>query len=95
MMTSGQGRLRPAGEAPLVTSCGRRIAVKCLRLANPERPISRIALDVGPYQSGEPGLWAALTADEARDLAHRLLAQAALAEPAAHAKPDTPPSAHA
>ncbi|TLS43280.1 hypothetical protein FE633_26415 [Streptomyces montanus] len=74
-----------------MTSCGRRIAVKCLRLEISDRPINRIALDVGPDRSGEHGLWASLTASEARDLAHRLLAQAALAEPSAPAQPGTPP----
>ncbi|MER6529535.1 hypothetical protein [Streptomyces sp. NPDC001508] len=64
-----------------MTSCGRRIAVKCLRLASPEKPISRVTLDVGQDRDGEPGTWAALTADEARDLARLLLAHASLAEP--------------
>ncbi|RMB84285.1 hypothetical protein CTZ28_20320 [Streptomyces shenzhenensis] len=63
-----------------MTSCGRRIAVKCLRLASPEKPISRVTLDVGQDRGGEPGTWAALTADEARDLARLLLAQASRAE---------------
>lgn len=88
-MTPERGWLHPADEAQLVTSCGRRIAVQCLRLAASDRPISRVTLDVGPDQSGEPGVWASLTANEARDLAHRLLAQAAFAEPA---RPGAPPS---
>ncbi|WP_268867495.1 hypothetical protein [Streptomyces blattellae] len=36
---------------------------------------------MGRDQGGEPGVWASLTADEARDLARRLLAHAALAQP--------------
>ncbi|WP_432193164.1 hypothetical protein [Streptomyces sp. bgisy027] len=69
-----------SGDVSLVTACGRRIAVTCLRLASADRPISRVALDVGPDQSGEHGAWAALTAEEARDLAGRLMSQAELAE---------------
>ncbi|MFF4754435.1 hypothetical protein ACWD5R_25205 [Streptomyces sp. NPDC002514] len=64
----------------LVTCCGRRIAVKCFTLATPENPISRVTLDVGKDRDGEPGTWASLTADEARGLAHLLLAEAARAE---------------
>ncbi|WP_327691789.1 hypothetical protein OG870_34035 [Streptomyces sp. NBC_00461] len=63
-----------------MTTCGHRIAVRCLRLAPADRPITRITLDVGQDQGGEPGVWAALTADEARDLARLLLAHAGLAE---------------
>ncbi|MFI7413463.1 hypothetical protein ACIBU0_32795 [Streptomyces sp. NPDC049627] len=80
MTTAGEGRSRTAGDAALVTTCGRRIVVKCLRLAPADRPIGRVTLDVGPDRGGEPGVWAALTADEARDLAQHLLAHAALAE---------------
>lgn len=69
-----------AGGTSLVTSCGRRIAVRCLRLSPANPPISRVTLDVGRDQGGEPGVWAALTADEARDLAHLLLLHAGLAE---------------
>ncbi|MFD3731002.1 hypothetical protein [Streptomyces sp. NPDC058632] len=70
-----------AAETPsLVTACGRRIAVRCLRLAPADRPISRVTLDVGREQGGGPGTWAALTADEARDLARLLLLHAGLAE---------------
>ncbi|WP_329331784.1 hypothetical protein OG866_03020 [Streptomyces sp. NBC_00663] len=65
----------------LVTACGRKITVHGLRLSPAGRPIRRIALDVGRDQGGEPGVWAALTTDEARDLAHLLLAQADLTEP--------------
>lgn len=77
---TGQERPGTAEGASFVTSCGRRIAVKCLRLASPEKPISRVTLDVGQDRGGEPGTWAALTADEARDLARLLLAQASRAE---------------
>ncbi|MER5384624.1 hypothetical protein ABZZ47_01965 [Streptomyces sp. NPDC006465] len=84
MMASGQRRLQEsgAGELPLVTSCGRRIAVKELRLATRDRPIGRVTLDVGPDQGDEHGVWASLTPAEARELARRLLAHAALVEPA-------------
>jgi hypothetical protein len=80
MTTEGRDRNRPSDEPPLVTSCGRRIEVRCLRLAGPARPIARVTLDVGPDQGDEHGVWAALTIDEARELAHRLLAHAAVAD---------------
>ncbi|GAA2619244.1 hypothetical protein GCM10010307_01680 [Streptomyces vastus] len=54
--------------------------MRCLRLAPADRPITRVTLDVGQDQGGEPGVWAALTADEARDLARLLLAHAGLTE---------------
>lgn len=80
-MTTAERDGRPAAQdASLVTRCGRRIAVRCLRIAPADRPISRIALDVGRDQGGEPGVWAALTAEEARDLARLLLRHAGLAE---------------
>ncbi|MFJ5264709.1 hypothetical protein ACIQAC_30045 [Streptomyces sp. NPDC088387] len=78
---------RPRGSSTsLVTTCGRRIAVRCLRLAPADRPISRVTLDVGRGQGDEPGAWAALTADEARGLAHLLLRQAGVAESAAEGR---------
>ncbi|XUL85390.1 hypothetical protein ACQ86D_00710 [Streptomyces galilaeus] len=78
---------------PLVTSCGRRIDVKFLRLAAAtDRPISRIALAVGPVWSGEPGTWASLTMGEALDLARRLMTQVRVAETAGSARVDAPAS---
>lgn len=76
------GRVPPPGNgtAQLVTTCGRNIAVRRLRLAPAERHITRIALDVGRDRGGVPGVWAALTADEARDLARLLLLHADLAD---------------
>ncbi|MBC7273562.1 MAG: hypothetical protein H5T76_33510 [Streptomyces sp.] len=65
-----------AEDTSVVTRCGRTIAVRRLRLAVADRPIGRVALDVGQDQGGEPGTWAALTADEARDLARLLLLHA-------------------
>ncbi|MFF3611657.1 hypothetical protein [Streptomyces sp. NPDC002580] len=84
MVASGVRGVRAAGtdESPLVTSCGRRIAVKEMRLAALDRPIGRVTLDVGPDQGDEHGVWASLTPAEARELARRLLAHAALVEPA-------------
>ncbi|MER5396024.1 hypothetical protein [Streptomyces sp. NPDC002599] len=84
MTASGQRRLHAAGagELPLVTSCGRRISVKELRLPTPGRTIGRVTLDVGPDQGDEHGVWASLTPAEARELARRLLAHAAKVEPA-------------
>ncbi|MDG5806074.1 hypothetical protein P9869_26130 [Streptomyces ossamyceticus] len=79
MTAPGRERHSPGDQAPLVTSCGRRITVKCLTLTA-ARPITRVTLRVGPDQGDEPGVWAALTAEEARDLAHRLLTHAARAE---------------
>lgn len=80
MTGTGGERFHEIADSDLVTGCGRRIAVKCLRLTTAERPITRIALDVGRDRGGVPGAWAALTADEARGLAQLLLAQAAMAE---------------
>ncbi|MEU1921584.1 hypothetical protein [Streptomyces albogriseolus] len=80
MRTAGTERHPAGGGAGIVTTCGRRIAVRRLRLATADRPISRIALDVGPDRGGEPGTWAALTAGEARDLADLLLRHAGQAE---------------
>ncbi|MFD8733768.1 hypothetical protein ACFV06_02495 [Streptomyces sp. NPDC059618] len=84
MTASGQRRPRAAGagETPLVTSCGRTIYVKELRLPTPGRTIGRVTLDVGPDQGDEHGVWASLTPAEARELARRLLAHAAGVEPA-------------
>lgn len=80
MTTTGRDLPTAGGNPSLVTACGRRIAVRCLRLAPADRPISRVTLDVGQARGGEPGTWAALTADEARALAHLLLQHAGLAE---------------
>ncbi|MEV6015763.1 MULTISPECIES: hypothetical protein [unclassified Streptomyces] len=92
MTASGQRRLRAAeaGELPLVTSCGRTIYVKELRLPTPGRTIGRVTLDVGPDQGDEHGVWASLTPAEARELAHRLLAHAAGVEPAGPPDLETP-----
>lgn len=81
MAAAGHDRsVRATEDTSLVTTCGRRIAVRCLRLAPADRPITRITLDVGQEQGGEPGVWAALTADEARSLARLLLVHVGLAE---------------
>ncbi|MGY1455128.1 hypothetical protein [Streptomyces sp. SS8] len=93
MAETGRALPRPAGETPMVTSCDRRISVKCLRLPTADRPISRVTLDLGPGRDSTPGTWAALTTEEARELARRLLAQAALAEreaPRPSAAPGSP-----
>jgi hypothetical protein len=80
MTTTGRDPSRTAGVPPLVTACGRRITVRRLTLAPADRPITRVALDVGTDCGGEPGTWAALTVGEARRLARLLLAQADLAD---------------
>ncbi|MCI0385973.1 hypothetical protein [Streptomyces sp. CNQ085] len=102
VVETGRALPQPAGETPMVTSCDRRIAVRCLRLPTADRPISRVTLDLGPGRDSTPGTWAALTVPEARELARRLLLQAALADgevpplPGSSAGsgllPDTPPS---
>ncbi|MFP8940097.1 hypothetical protein ACLIYM_01480 [Streptomyces fenghuangensis] len=92
MAETGRALPRPAGETPMVTSCDRRIAVKCLRLPTAGRPISRVTLDLGPGRGSTPGTWAALTTEEARELARRLLAQAALADAEASRPPAAPGS---
>lgn len=80
MTTAERDRPLTSEDSCVVTTCGRRIAVRYLRLAPADRPIGRVTLDVGRDQGDEPGVWAALTADEARDLARLLLLQAGLAE---------------
>ena len=80
MATTGCDHPPAGGAEQLVTTCGRSIAVRRLRLALTGRSITRITLDVGRDQGDEPGVWAALTAGEARDLAHLLLLNADLAE---------------
>ncbi|WP_329562370.1 hypothetical protein [Kitasatospora sp. NBC_01266] len=70
----------PSRPQPLVTACGRRIEVGALRVVVPGRPIDRITLNVGPERGGRSKVWAGLSPAEARDLAHRLLAQVAHAE---------------
>ncbi|GGT01840.1 hypothetical protein GCM10010254_22700 [Streptomyces chromofuscus] len=85
MATADEDRLHTitrsgAEETPLVTTCGRRIEVRCLRFGRPDHPVDRIALAVGEDRGGEHGVWAALTPDEARGLARRLLQQADAAE---------------
>ncbi|MEU8690179.1 hypothetical protein [Streptomyces sp. NPDC048665] len=70
----------PVAESRLVTMCGRRIEVRRLRLGLADRPVSRIALDVGEDRGGVPGVWASLTPDEARGLARLLLRQAGATE---------------
>ncbi|MGW1003646.1 hypothetical protein [Streptomyces sp. NPDC002520] len=71
-----------------MTTCGRRIEVRGLRLGSPDRPVGRIALDVGADQGGVPGAWAALTADEARSLARLLLEQAGSSDHSAEPQRD-------
>lgn len=78
-----------SGGGSLVTTCGRRMSVRCLRLVPADRPIGRVTLDVGRDRGGEPGVWAALTADEARELARLLLRHADLAEQATEPGPDS------
>ncbi|MFF7645844.1 hypothetical protein [Streptomyces canus] len=80
MTTAGRDRPPTSEDNSVVTTCGRRIAVRCLRLTPAERPISRVTLDVGRDQGDVPGTWAALTTGEARDLARLLLLHAGLAE---------------
>lgn len=85
MASTGRDVSGTAGATELVTGCGRRIVVKCLRLVPEERPISRVTLDVGGHRDGGPGIWASLTATEARELARQLLDRADVAEPASGA----------
>ncbi|MEU6536948.1 hypothetical protein [Streptomyces sp. NPDC047000] len=80
MTTTGPLRSRTTDDPPLVTGCGRRIEVHCLRFRAPGHTIGRVALAVGQDQSGEPGMWAALTPDEARRLARLLLDHADTAQ---------------
>lgn len=80
MTTTGRDPSRTTDDPPLVTGCGRRVEVHCLRFVAPGHTIGRVALAVGQDQSGEPGMWAALTPDEARLLARLLLDHADTAQ---------------
>ena len=66
-----------ASQSVVRTSCGRELVVGRLRLDGLPHRTLRVTLDVGcqPYDRGE--VWMSLTAAEARQLAGRLLAQAA------------------
>ncbi len=55
MQQAGHDRTAAAEDASLVTTCGRRIAVRCLRLASADRPVSRIALDGPGRRTGSVG----------------------------------------
>ncbi|MFJ5775414.1 hypothetical protein [Streptomyces sp. NPDC093094] len=89
MTSTGRDAAGAAGATPLVTRCGRRIVVKCFRLLPEEQPISRVTLDVGGHRDGGPGVWASLTATEARELARQLIERADVAEHAAQAAAPT------
>ncbi|WP_354637290.1 OsmC family protein [Kitasatospora camelliae] len=65
---------------PLVTACGRRIDVGQLKVDGPAAWIGRVTLDVGPETGGTSRIWAGLSPAEARELAQRLLDQAARTE---------------
>lgn len=96
MAEKGRTHDRRADEASMLTSCDRRITVKCLRLPTSGRPISRVTLDLGPEDDGVPGTWTALTPREARELARRLVNQAAAADrDAAAVRAGTPEAAPA
>ncbi|MEV7246482.1 hypothetical protein AB0N92_35285 [Streptomyces sp. NPDC093248] len=81
MTQAGSGPSGSTEEISLVTTCGRRIAVRRLRFGSADRPVSRLALDVGEDRVGDPGVWAALTPDEARSLAGLLVQQSATTPP--------------
>jgi len=59
------------------TMCGREILVGHLVLGGGRHPAQRVSLAIGASSGGETGIWAGLTAGEARRLAAALLAQAA------------------
>ena len=59
------------------TTCGRDIRVGHLSLGGSHRPAQRVSLVIGASSAAESGIWAGLTAAEARWLAAALLAQAA------------------
>jgi hypothetical protein len=59
------------------TMCGRQIRVGHLVLGGGHQPAQRVSLDIGAAADGGDGIWAGLTAGEARRLAAALLLQAA------------------
>ncbi|NDL59660.1 hypothetical protein [Phytoactinopolyspora mesophila] len=64
----------------MCTSYGRTVEVGRLRLPGVTRPVERIVLDVPRKNPEYDNLWLSLSPDEARDLASRLVRQAAEAE---------------
>jgi hypothetical protein len=59
------------------TTCGREIRIGHLALGGGTHPAQRVSLGISASSDTEDGTWAGLTADEARQLAAALLAQAA------------------
>ena len=59
------------------TTCGREIRVGHLVLGGGSHPAQRVSLDIGASSDAGTGIWAGLTAGEARQLAAALLLQAA------------------
>ena len=63
------------------TTCGREIRIGHLALGGGPHPARRVSLGISASSDTEDGTWAGLTADEARQLAAALLAQAAACRP--------------
>ncbi len=67
-----------AGQSVSVqTTCGREIRIGHLALGGGSHPAQRVSLGISASSDAEDGTWAGLTADEARQLAAALLAEAA------------------
>ncbi|WP_207782089.1 hypothetical protein [Phytoactinopolyspora limicola] len=64
----------------MYTSYGRVVEVGRLRLPGVSRPVDRIVVDVPRTNPEYDDLWLSLSPAEARDLARRLVRQAAEAE---------------
>lgn len=82
MHTPLSGTKQAGQDLSFRTTCGRAIRIGLLTLGGARNPARRVSLDIGPSSSAgrEDSVWAGLTADEARQLATALLAQAAAAE---------------
>ena len=62
------------------TMCGREIRVGHLALGGGAHPAQRVSLGISESAGTQDGTWAGLTADEARQLAAALLAQATICD---------------
>jgi hypothetical protein len=80
MRTPLSGTAQADEDVSFRTTCGRLIRVGLLTLGGAQRPAQRVSLDIGPSSGRSGSAWAGLTADEARQLASALLAQAAAAD---------------
>jgi hypothetical protein len=74
------GHQRAADRRYVSTACGRELSIGRLTLGDAAGPAMRVILDVGDCPGCNGSNWVGLTADEARELAAVLVAQACAVE---------------